>query len=174
MWGVFHRAAELVVSDQHIEVFATRPTQSGQLTRRRCSITFAPPNILGRAKPMSVIGEKSGRHLLVLSVSQFDPKRSPGYRASSTKLMAYQNPDQWASHGSARWSAGEARAAGRSASRRKDDFARESFGAPVEAHFALQLTSNHAVQHARAEAMTHRWLDRRATGLGPAKNEASV
>src|ERR1700731_1675448 len=47
MWGVFLRAAELVVSDQHIEVFATRPTQSGQLIRRRCSITFDPPNILG-------------------------------------------------------------------------------------------------------------------------------
>ena len=59
MWGVFHRAAELVVSDQHIEVFATRPTQSGQLTRRRCSITFDPPAILGRAKPMSVIGRRA-------------------------------------------------------------------------------------------------------------------
>ena len=59
MWGVFHRAAELVVSDQHIEVFATRPTQSGQSTRRRCSITFDPPNVLGRAKPMSVIGRRA-------------------------------------------------------------------------------------------------------------------
>jgi len=63
---------------------------------------------------------------------------------------------------------------GRSTSHRNDDFAHETFGVPVEANLALQLASNDAVHHARAEALTCRWLDRRATRLGPAKNEASV
>ena len=76
MWGVFHRAAELVVSDQHIEVFATRPTQSGQLTRRRCSITFDPRNIFVACQTNVRSWETSGRHLLMLSVSQFDPTRT--------------------------------------------------------------------------------------------------
>jgi hypothetical protein len=58
MWGVFHRAAGLVVSDQHIEVFATRPTQSGQSTRRRCSITFDPPNIWGVLSQCPFLGEE--------------------------------------------------------------------------------------------------------------------
>src|SRR5258705_6138204 len=89
--------------------------------------------------------------------SESDPKRSSGCRASSMKLMVYQHRisgHRMAPH------AGEARAAGHSTSRRKGDFARESFGAPVEAHLALQLASNHAVHHVRAEAMTRRWLDR--------------
>jgi hypothetical protein len=34
------------------------------------------------------------------------------------------------------------------------NFARQSLCAPVEAHFALQLASNHALHHARAEAST--------------------
>src|SRR4030088_678198 len=58
MWGVFHRAAGLVVSDQHIEVFATRPTQSGQSTRRRCSITFDQPNIWGVLSQCPFLGEE--------------------------------------------------------------------------------------------------------------------
>src|SRR4029077_15152495 len=34
------------------------------------------------------------------------------------------------------------------------DFARQSFCPPVEGHLALQLSSNHALHHARAEAST--------------------
>ena len=59
-------------------------------------------------------------------------------------------------------------------SHRQDNLARKSFCAPVELHFALQLTSNHAVDHARAKALTRRWLGRWATCLGPANDEASV
>ena len=57
---------------------------------------------------------------------------------------------------------------------RQDDFARESFRAPVEAHLALQLASNHALHHARAEAPTRGRLDGRAARLGPAQDEPSV
>ncbi len=38
------------------------------------SITFDPRQVLGRLNQRPFLG-KSGRHLLVLSVSQFDPKR---------------------------------------------------------------------------------------------------
>jgi hypothetical protein len=57
--------------------------------------------------------------------------------------------------------------------RRYGDFAHESFGAPLETHFSLQL-ANHAFQHPGAEALTRRRLDERAVRLGPAEDEASL
>ena len=63
---------------------------------------------------------------------------------------------------------------GASISHRQYNLALKSFRAPVKARLALQLASNNAVHHARAEALTRGWLARRATHLGPAEEEASV
>jgi hypothetical protein len=118
---------------------------------------------------------ESGCAIGAAGSSAHDPKRSSGCQVSPNETYGISTSGSVGiALASARWSGGEARGAGRSTSRRKGDFARESFRAPVEAHLALQLASNHAVHHARAEALTRRWLDRRATRLGPAKDEASV
>jgi hypothetical protein len=42
---------------------------------------------------------------------------------------------------------------------------------PVEAHFAIQLGSDHALHRMRAEALARRPLDWRAAALGPAEDE---
>jgi hypothetical protein len=51
------------------------------------------------------------------------------------------------------------------------DFAREPLGTPVEQHLALQLDPNHAVHHARAEALVRGRRHRRAARLNPPQNE---
>src|SRR3954469_12225482 len=56
----------------------------------------------------------------------------------------------------------------------QDNLARESFRAPVEVYLALQLVSNHARDHARAEALTRGRRDDRAARLGPAEDEPFV
>ena len=59
-------------------------------------------------------------------------------------------------------------------SSRQGNLARQSFRAPVEAHFAVQLASNHALHHARAEAAARRRLDGRAACFIPTKDESAV
>jgi hypothetical protein len=62
----------------------------------------------------------------------------------------------------------------RSFSRHHADFAGESCRAPIEAHLAFQLASNHALYCAHAEALARGWFNGRAVLLSPAQDEPSV
>src|SRR6266550_9355666 len=55
-----------------------------------------------------------------------------------------------------------------------DHFAGEALGAPVEAHFAIELFSNHALHDAHAKAAARQWLDGRPTRLDPAQDNPAV
>src|SRR4029453_11254219 len=62
----------------------------------------------------------------------------------------------------------------RSISRHYADFAGESCRAPIEAHLAFHLASNHALYGARAEALARGWFNGRAAVLSPAQDKPSV
>ena len=66
--------------DQALDRFAHGIQIEPSRIRARRSVTSAPRNVLGPARPTSVLGGKSGRYLLLLSVSQFDPSETSTVR----------------------------------------------------------------------------------------------
>src|SRR3979490_2937772 len=66
--------------DQALDRFAHGIQIGPSRIRARRSVTSAPRNVLGPARPTSVLGGKSGRYLLLLSVSQFDPSETSTVR----------------------------------------------------------------------------------------------
>src|SRR5262245_55186382 len=59
-------------------------------------------------------------------------------------------------------------------SRRDGDFARKPLRAPGEPNLALQLTGDHVLHHARAEALVGGWRDGGTARLGPTQHDPAV
>jgi hypothetical protein len=58
--------------------------------------------------------------------------------------------------------------------RRKSDFARETFSAPVEPHVSPLMTSYHGLHYLSAKTFACRRLDGRTSQFGPAQYELSA